>query len=72
MLISLKWLSAYVPLTLPLKELTDKLTLAGVKVEKVHAHGDDWDGVRVAHVVAIDRARELGLERLRGLLIRVV
>src|SRR5436190_8665874 len=54
MLISLKWLSAYVPLTLPLKELTDKLTLAGVKVEKVHALGDDWDGVRVARVVAID------------------
>src|SRR4051812_17883980 len=54
MLISLKWLSAYVPLTLPLKELTDKLTLAGVKVEKTHALGDDWDGVRVAHVLAVD------------------
>ena len=54
MLISLKWLNAYVPLTLPLKELTDRLTLAGVKVEKTIAQGDDWDGVRVAHVVAVE------------------
>jgi phenylalanyl-tRNA synthetase beta chain len=54
MLISLKWLSAYVPLTLPLKDLTDRLTLAGVKVEKTLALGDDWDGVRVAHVVAVE------------------
>jgi phenylalanyl-tRNA synthetase beta chain len=54
MLIPLKWLASYVPLTLPLKELTDRLTLAGVKVEKTITQGDDWEGVRVAHVVAVD------------------
>ena len=41
MLISLKWLSAYVPLTLPLKELTDKLmsTEARKRMEESKALG---------------------------------
>lgn len=53
MLVSLKWLSEYVPLTLPPKELAAKLTLAGVKVEKIQGQGDDWQGVQVAEVLEV-------------------
>ncbi len=54
MLVSLKWLSDYVPLTLPVKELAERLTLAGVKVERIISQGGDWEGVRVGEVLAVD------------------
>src|SRR5438874_1811844 len=53
MLVSLKWLSEYVPLPLPLETLTERLTLAGVMVGKVMSQGDEWEGVRVAQVVDV-------------------
>ena len=42
MLVSLKWLADYVPLTLPTHELAHRLTLAGAKVEKVVETGEGW------------------------------
>jgi phenylalanyl-tRNA synthetase beta chain len=40
--ISYNWLSDLVPLTLNAKELADKLTMAGLAVEAVEEHGDDF------------------------------
>ena len=54
MLVSLKWLSDYVPLTLPVKELAERLSICGVKVERVMARGDDWQGIRVAQVLEVN------------------
>ena len=54
MLVSLKWLSEYVPLTPPVRELAEKLTICGVKVERIISQGDEWDGVTVAHVLKVE------------------
>ena len=51
MLVSLKWLSEYVPLSLPPKELAERLSIAGANVERIITQCDDWDGVRVAEVI---------------------
>jgi phenylalanyl-tRNA synthetase beta chain len=40
--ISYNWLSGLVPLTLNPKELAEKLTMAGLTVEAVEPHGDDF------------------------------
>ncbi len=53
MLVSLKWLSEYVPLTIPAEELAVRLTLAGVKIEKIIAQGDDWQNVVVGEVLEV-------------------
>jgi len=53
MRISLKWLSEYVPLILPAKSLAERLTVAGVKVERMISQGDGWEGVRVAEVLDV-------------------
>jgi phenylalanyl-tRNA synthetase beta chain len=53
MLVSLKWLSDYVPITLPAKELAERLSVAGAKVERVITRGDGWDGIRIAEVVDV-------------------
>jgi phenylalanyl-tRNA synthetase beta chain len=42
MKISYNWLSELVPLTLNPKELAEKLTMAGLTVEAVEEHGDDF------------------------------
>jgi phenylalanyl-tRNA synthetase beta chain len=54
MLISLKWLSEYVPITLPPRELAERLTLAGAKVERIVRQGDSWDMVTVAQVLRVE------------------
>jgi phenylalanyl-tRNA synthetase beta chain len=54
MLVSLKWLSEYVPLTLPAKDLAERLSICGVKVERIIARGDEWEGVRVAQVLDVN------------------
>jgi phenylalanyl-tRNA synthetase beta chain len=54
MLVSLKWLAEYVPLNLAPKELAERLTLAGAKVERIINSGADWDLIWVARVVEIN------------------
>ncbi|HXH20981.1 MAG TPA: phenylalanine--tRNA ligase subunit beta [Dehalococcoidia bacterium] len=54
MLVSLKWLSEYVALTLPPRELAHKLTIAGVKVERIISRGAGWDKVTVGRVLAVE------------------
>lgn len=63
MLVSVKWLSEYVPITLPLDELLEKLTVAGLKVEHVRRLGADWQGIQVAHVEKV--APHPNADRLR-------
>ncbi len=53
MLVSLKWLSEYVPLTVPAEELAVRLTLAGVKVEKIIAQGEEWQSIVVGEVLEV-------------------
>src|SRR6185295_19408074 len=54
MLVSLNWLSEYVPLALPPRELAERLTICGVKVEKLISRGDEWGGVTVARVMKVE------------------
>src|SRR3989304_5487761 len=63
MLVSLKWLSEYVPLTLPPRELAERLTLAGVKGERIISRGDEWEGISVARVLQV--APHPNADRLR-------
>ena len=53
MLVSLKWLSEYVPLTIPAEALAARLTLAGVKIEKIVSQGDSWESIAVAEVLEV-------------------
>ncbi|HWC30237.1 MAG TPA: phenylalanine--tRNA ligase subunit beta [Dehalococcoidia bacterium] len=63
MLVSLKWLSEYVPLNLPPRELAERLSICGVKVERILSPGDEWEGVRVARVLEV--APHPNADRLR-------
>jgi phenylalanyl-tRNA synthetase beta chain len=55
MRISLKWLSEYVDLRLPVEQLAEKLTQAGLEVDAIERTGGDWgDEIRVATVTAVD------------------
>jgi phenylalanyl-tRNA synthetase beta chain len=55
MLAPLAWLKDYVDITLPIKELTDRMTLAGLAVDAVHQVGDWWDPefIRVGQVLRV-------------------
>ncbi len=43
MKISLKWLQNYVDVATPVKELAERLTIAGLEVSGVEVIGKDWD-----------------------------
>ncbi len=43
MLVPISWLKEYVDLILPIKQLADRLTLAGLEVEGIERVGDWWD-----------------------------
>lgn len=53
MKISLKWLRDYVNITLPLKELAEKLTMAGVEVKGIETVGRTWENIVVGQVVSV-------------------
>jgi phenylalanyl-tRNA synthetase beta chain len=55
MLAPLTWLKEYVDLTLPIKELAERMTLAGLAVDAIRPVGDWWDPdfIRVGQVVAV-------------------
>ncbi len=54
MLVSLKWLADYVSLPSSPKELAARLTIAGVKVERIITSGSEWDDIAVGQVLAVD------------------
>ncbi|MDO8473888.1 MAG: phenylalanine--tRNA ligase subunit beta, partial [Dehalococcoidia bacterium] len=53
MRVPLSWMKEYVNLVLPLKDLTDKLTQAGLEVGEVEVKGAQWDGVQVGLVLDV-------------------
>ena len=65
MLVSLKWLSDYVPITVPAKDLAERLSIAGAKVERIIERGDDWDGIRVAEVLEVNPHPNPQITRVR-------
>lgn len=55
MLAPLAWLKEYVDLTLPVAELAERMTLAGLAVDAIRQVGDWWDSdfIRVGQVIAV-------------------
>lgn len=56
MQVPVSWLKEYVDLNLPLQQLTDRLTMAGLEVEEIQRTGDWWDAatILVGQVVAVN------------------
>lgn len=52
--VPLRWLSDFVDITLPVPELTHRLTMAGVAVEKIETIGEGWDNVYVGLVEQVE------------------
>ena len=55
MKVSLKWLQEYVPVSLEPKELSHKLTMAGIEVGEVEEVGEAWEGVCVGRVREVNK-----------------
>ena len=55
MKVPLRWLNEFVDTGLSVKELTHRLTMAGLEAEKVTVIGDEWDNIYVGHVEAVER-----------------
>ena len=55
MLVPLSWLKEYVEINLPLTDLVERITLAGLAVDAIHAVGDWWDPefIRVGQVIQV-------------------
>ncbi len=55
MLVPVSWLKEYVDINLPLTELVERMTLAGLAVDAIHAVGDWWDPefIRVGQVLQV-------------------
>jgi len=53
MKVPVKWLKEYVKIDLPLAELAERLTKAGIKIKGTEAFGDSWPGIVVSQVVDI-------------------
>jgi len=54
MKVSLNWLKEYVDITLPLADLTEKLTMAGLEVKGVEVVGGSWENVVVGQIAAVN------------------
>ncbi len=55
MKVSLNWLKDYVNITLPAKEIADRLTMSGNEVGKLDVVGGSWEHVFVGQVTALDK-----------------
>src|SRR5260370_20470292 len=57
MLVPISWLKEYVDLILPIKQLADRLTLAGLQVERIERVGGLWDPglILVGQIVGIKK-----------------
>ncbi|MGH2481246.1 MAG: phenylalanine--tRNA ligase subunit beta, partial [Ktedonobacteraceae bacterium] len=55
MLVPLSWLKEYTDINLPVEELADRLTMAGMEVEEITRTGDWWDSASllVGQVVSV-------------------
>ncbi len=55
MRVPIKWLSEYVTVVLPVKEMAQRLTMAGLEVTSIERTGDDWEDVVIGHVVEVQK-----------------
>ena len=53
MLVSLKWLKDYVDIDISVKELSDRLTMAGLEVDAIREISPGFNGVVVAQVLSV-------------------
>ncbi len=53
MKISLKWLGDYTHLTLPPRELAERLTMAGMEVKGTQITGGSWQNIVIGKIIAI-------------------
>jgi len=54
MKISLNWIKQYVDTDLTPKEVADKLTMAGSEVKGLEVIGENWDGIVVGQITAVN------------------
>ena len=54
MKVSLNWLRDYVNITLSLKEVAERLTMAGMEVKGREIIGRGWDNIVIGQIIAID------------------
>jgi phenylalanyl-tRNA synthetase beta chain len=54
MKVSLEWLSDYVDVAVPAKELAHRLTMSGTEVGGIEERGNGWPGIVVAQVESIE------------------
>lgn len=54
MKVSLKWLSDYVDLALPVQDLAHRLTMCGTEVGGIEERGNGWSGIIVAKIESIE------------------
>ena len=55
MKVSLNWLKQYVDVKLPAAEIANRLTLAGIEVKSTQVIGENWEGIIVGQILAVDR-----------------
>ncbi|TAK23130.1 MAG: phenylalanine--tRNA ligase subunit beta [Chloroflexota bacterium] len=63
MRVSLKWLREYIDVAVPASDLAERLTLAGVAVERLHTTAENLNGVVVGKISAL--ARHPNADRLQ-------
>ena len=54
MKITLSWLKEYVDITLPLADLAEQLTMAGIEVKGMQVIGGSWENVVIGQITAIN------------------
>jgi len=54
MKVPISWLREFVDINIPVTELAEKLTMAGLEVEKLEITGSSWDNVVVGQITAIN------------------
>jgi len=54
MKVSLKWLQEYININLPLADLANRLTMAGIEVKGKQTIGGDWGNIVVGQIVAVN------------------
>jgi phenylalanyl-tRNA synthetase beta chain len=55
MKVPLRWLNEFIDTGLSVKELTHRLTMAGLEAEKITTIGAEWEKIYVGHVAAVER-----------------
>jgi len=54
MKVTLKWLREFVDISLPPKEVADRLTMAGTEAKGIQAIGEKWDNIVVGQILAVN------------------